>query len=184
MMRQFKFGKSDNPLMNRVYRPRIKLPFEPLDKILEALTFGALLFLWGYTLQNYASLADTVPVHFNAAGQADDYGSKTNIWILPVIATVLVAGLTVLNFFPHIFNYPVTITAANAKRQYLLATRFMRIMKLALVVIFSMIMVMMIKSQQEGTGELGTWFLPVVLCITIIPVIIYFIISRQPGRNS
>jgi len=95
---------------------------------------------------------------------------------LPLIATVLFVGLTFLNKFPHIFNYPTNITPHNALRQYTNATRMIRYLKLVIVVIFGLIA---FKTIQNGNGEangLGIWVLPLTLGLIFIPLI-YFVIK-------
>src|SRR5689334_19196218 len=111
-------------------RPKIKLKLSLADKVIEVAGFLALGFLWTLTVSNFSSLPEIIPTHFNGAGEVDDYGSKNMILILPVIATILFAGLTFLNKFPHLFNYPTEITGENAEKQYRSATRLMRCLKL------------------------------------------------------
>ncbi len=120
------------------------------DKLVEALGWLILLVLWGWTINHYSALPETIPTHFNAAGEADGFGSKASIIGLPVIASLLFIGLTVLNRYPQSFNYPTTITKDNALRQYTLATRMLRYLKLVLVLVFGGIEVMTI---QNATGK-------------------------------
>ncbi len=120
------------------------------DKLVEALGWLILLVLWGWTINHYSALPETIPTHFNAAGEADGFGSKASIIGLPVIASLLFIGLTVLNRYPQSFNYPTTITKDNALRQYTLATRMLRYLKLVLVLDFGGIEVMTI---QNATGK-------------------------------
>jgi uncharacterized membrane protein len=157
-------------------RPKITLILTPSDKLVEVLGWLILLALWGLTISHYSSLPDTIPTHFNGAGEADGFGSKASIIGLPVIETLLFFGLTVLNRYPHIFNYPTAITEDNALRLYTLATRMLRYLKLVLVLVFGGIEFMTI---QHATGEasgLGVWFLPLTLVLIFIPLI-YFVIN-------
>ena len=87
-------------------QPKIKLKLTTTDKAFEVLGWLFILAIWVLTLTNYTNLPDTIPTHFNGAGQADGFGHKAMILILPVIATILYVGLTALNKFPHAFNYP------------------------------------------------------------------------------
>jgi len=157
-------------------RPKITLIPTTSDKLVEVLGWLILLALWGLTISHYSSLPDTIPTHFNGAGEADGFGSKASIIGLPLIATLLFIGLTVLNRYPHIFNYPTAITEDNALRLYTLATRMLRYLKLVLVLVFGGIEFMTI---QHATGEasgLGVWFLPLTLVLIFIPLI-YFVIN-------
>jgi hypothetical protein len=47
--------------------------------------------------------------------------------------------MTVLNRFPHIFNYTTTITEENALREYTRATRLVRYLKLTMVLILGIV---------------------------------------------
>ena len=157
-------------------RPKIKLIPSTADKLVELLGWIMLLAIWALTISQYSTLPNTIPTHFNGAGEADGFGSKASIIGLPVIATLLFIGLTVLNRYPHIFNYPTAITQDNALRLYTLATRMLRYLKLVLVLVFGGIEFMTI---QHATGEaagLGVWFLPVTLVLVFLPLI-YFLIK-------
>ena len=160
-------------------RPKLKIQLSPTDKVFELLGWGALLALWVWTGTSYSSLPDTIPTHFNAAGEADGFGRKASIVGLPLIATLLYIGLTLLNRVPHIFNFPTPVTPDNALRQYTNATRMIRYLKLILVLVFAGISFQTIQ-QANGTGEgLGLWFLPLTLVLIFMPLIYFVIKSVQ-----
>ncbi len=160
-------------------RPKLKIQLTPTDHVIELLGWGVLLALWVWTGTSYSSLPDTIPTHFNAAGEADGFGRKVSIVGLPVIATLLYIGLTVLNRFPHIFNFPTPITQGNALRQYTNATRMIRYLKLILVLVFTGISYQTIQ-QANGTSEgLGIWFLPLTLGLIFMPLLYFVIKSFQ-----
>jgi uncharacterized membrane protein len=121
-------------------------------------------------------LPETIPTHYNGAGQADDFAGKRNILTLPLIATILFVGLTVLNKFPHIFNYPTNINEGNAQQQYTNATRMIRYLKFIIVVVFGLIALQTIRNANGQTSGLGTWFLPLTLGLIFTPMT-YFIIK-------
>jgi uncharacterized membrane protein len=160
--------------MNPEERPKLKIQLTPTDQVLELLGWGVLLALWVWIGTNFSSLPDSIPTHFNAAGEADGFGTKASIIGLPLIATLLYIGLTLLNRFPHIFNFPTPITPNNALSQYTNATRMIRYLKLILVFVFAGISYQTIQ-QANGTGEgLGLWFLPLTLVLIFVPLI-YFV---------
>ncbi len=146
-------------------RPKITLELTHTDKIIEISSFLILAILWILVVYNYAGLPTTIPTHYNALGEADRFGNKDNIFSLPIIATVLFVGMTFLNKFPHIFNYPTNITTENALGQYTNATKMIRAIKFAIVFIFALIT---LKTMQSST--LGIWFLPLVLMLIFIPI--------------
>lgn len=163
-------------------RPKITLIPTMADKLVEVLGWLILLTLWGWTISHYSALPDTIPTHFNGAGEADGFGSKASIIGLPIIATLLFIGFTVLNRYPHIFNYPTTITQDNALRLYTLATRMLRYLKLILVVVFGGITFKTIQTANGESSGLGGWFLPLTAGLIFIPLI-YFVIKSVQGKN-
>ena len=156
-------------------RPKIKPRLSRLDRALEGLCLVILILLWIGTIAGFSKLPGQIPSHFNAAGQADDYSSKGSIFTLPIVATIIYIGMTIINKYPHIYNYPATVTAENACRLYTSATRLIRTLKLAVVVVFSAIVLLTYTSATgKGDGP-GAWFLPVVLTLMLVPVIIYLV---------
>jgi uncharacterized membrane protein len=158
-------------------RPKIKLELTNYDKLFEMLGWSILITLWIFTVTNYYNLPKIIPTHFNGAGHIDSFGSKFNILLLPIIGTILFIGMTILNNFPQIFNYPTNISSENALEQYTNATKLIRYLKLVLVVIFAIITYMIIQTTKDLSDGLGIWFLPLTLGLIFIPVIYYTIKS-------
>lgn len=164
-------------------RPKLKLELTTSDKALEILGWISMLAIWALTITSYTILPDTIPIHYNGAGQADGFGGKGNILTLPLIATILFIGLTILNKFPHVFNYPTNITTDNALRQYTNATKMIRILKLVFVVVFGLIVLQTIRNVKGETNGLGAWFLPLTLGLIFIPII-YFTIRSFKAKSK
>lgn len=165
-------------------RPKLKLELSKSDKFLEMVCLTILVVLWVGTVSFFSKLPDQIPSHYNAAGQADDFSKKAQIFILPIVATVLYIGMTILNKYPHIYNYPATVTTENARRLYTSATRLIRILKLAVVIIFSGIVFMTYKTALANGSGLGVWFLPFALGLMILPNIFYLLKSSNAKQVS
>lgn len=165
-------------------RPRLKLQLTSSDKALEMLGWISIISIWALAMTNYQNLPDIIPIHYNGAGQADGFGGKGNILALPFIATIIFVELTIINKFPHIFNYPTTITADNALRQYTNATKMVRVLKLIIVVVFGFIVLQTIRNVKGETTGLGTWFLPLVIAMIFIPIIYFIIRSFKSKVNE
>ncbi len=165
-------------------RPKLIIELTKVDKVLEASCFIILIILWTGTIAGFSKLPDQIPSHFNAVGQADDYSDKTSIFTLPIVATVLYIGMTILNKYPHIYNYPATVTAENARRLYTSATKLIRVLKLAVVVIFSGIVFMTYKTSLTHSDGLGAWFLPLAVGLMILPNIFYLLKSSNSKQIS
>jgi len=157
-------------------RPKIKLKLTTTDKSLEILGWTSIFAIWILTITNYTNLPDTIPIHYNASGQVDGFGGRGNILTLPLIATILFIGLTIVNKFPHVFNYPTNVTADNALNQYTNATRLIRYLKFFIVIIFGLIALQTIRNVNGQTSGLGVWFLPLTLGLIFIPLT-YFVVK-------
>jgi uncharacterized membrane protein len=164
-------------------RPKIKLELSTIDKTLEILGWTSILAIWVLTITNYSSLPDTIPIHWNGAGKADGFGGKAYILPLPIISTILFVGMTILNKYPHVFNYPTNITEENALSQYTNATRLIRYLKFIVVVIFGLIILQTISYVNQQTSGLGVWFLPLTMGLFFITVIFFAIRSYKMGKK-
>ncbi len=165
-------------------RPRIKPVLTTTDRLVETIGWLVLLATWILILRNYAELPGSIPIHFDATGQPDAYGDKGNILIPPLIAVILYAGLTLLNKFPHLFNYPVKITVDNAARQYRMATRMIRYLKLIVVLIFGILSMRTLQLATGNSEGLGRWLLPIILAVIFIPLIYYIIIAKLKSGSK
>ena len=56
-------------------------------------TYGALALIlgWWIAVSSYPRLPESIPVHFGLKGQADGWGARWTIFLLPVIATLIFA---------------------------------------------------------------------------------------------
>ena len=105
-------------------RPKIRPPQNFWDKVLEAIAILGVLFGIILILQAWSSLPATIPIHFDAVGNPDGYGSKGMIWLLPAISVVMIPAMLFLRRFPWLSNVPIEITEENALYQYSLINRF------------------------------------------------------------
>lgn len=152
-------------------RPVIRIKLTLADKLLEVGGWTILSLLWVFLILNFISIPDTIPTHHSLSGQPDSFGRKTTIFILPILGTILFAGMTILNNHPHIFNYPTKITNQNAERQYTIATKLIRYLKFIIVLTFSFIAFMTFQTVHGNLSGLGIWFIPVFIGLIFIPLI-------------
>ena len=158
-----------------IERPKIKVPLNSFDKSVEVLSLLAIIAIWGIAIYYFPKLPDTIPTHFNVSGAVDDYGSKLTIFLLPGIGSILYVLLTLLNKFPHVFNYTKEITQDNALAMYSIATQMMRVLKFVISLIFLVISYGTIEAISAKGGFLGIWLLPMILCAVFGPTIYYII---------
>jgi uncharacterized membrane protein len=168
-------------------RPRIPVQTTSTDKWLDWISYFLLFFLIGYTIYFYSSLPDTIPAHLNIEGQVDYYDSKETIWVLPAVGLFFFILLTILLRFPHIYNYPVKITVQNAGRIYASGVRFIRIVRLWMMIVLIIVIISFIRMAKGINKNSDTWLLPVILLLAlgllIFSVVRFFNIRKQDNIN-
>ena len=163
----------------RTNRPKLKIPFETIDIVIELASIAALIIMWGCLILSFGELPNELPSHFDGAGKPDNYGGKSMLWFLVILATVLYIGLFILNRYPHLHNYMVNITEENAYKQYQLSTRFLRIINFLCAVMFAYIVYKTIAVAEGSAQGLGNGFLFTVLGLSFIVPIIMLIIQQR-----
>ncbi|MFQ5628829.1 MAG: DUF1648 domain-containing protein [bacterium] len=158
--------------------PKIKIKLTEFDWGVEIVGIIALVTMIVLPAVQYHSLPDLIPRHFDLSGQPDAFGSNAFIWILPVVGIFVFLLLSLLNLFPHVFNYLVPITPDNAAKQYLVATRMMRILKTLVLVMFCFIIYEMMNFAPGKSTGLGEFFLPAVL-VALLGVVGFFLIKSK-----
>ncbi len=164
---------------NKQNRPRILPEMGPLDWLLEISSMIIFLTYLGYMIYYYPQLPASIPAHFNGSGVVDDYSSRGSLWALPAITFFTYGLLTLIARVPHTFNFTVRITPENAMRQYTLALRFIRFIKIMITAVFFTISMVIIRVALKQSAGIGLWFLPVFLGLTFIPIIIYLFLSSK-----
>ncbi len=160
--------------------PKVKPVFTTADNRIVWLGRALLVAMWGLTIYYYIQSPDVVPMHFNAGGAADGYGNKITFFIIPVVASFIYALLAVLNNYPEMLNYPVAITEANAAKQYTIATRFIRILNVLILLLFISVGYIVYRSSQGAMPGGGTWIV-LLSIVFIVPIVIYMIMARRAG---
>ncbi len=150
-------------------RPKIDIELMMVDNWLNALTWSLLGVMWFFVYFCAQQLPETIPTHLNAVGEADGWGGKATFWLLPILGTAIFALLTFLMRMPEKFNYAVVITPENAPRQYTNAVRMMRFLRLAIILIFSSLL-LVIWQISMGQKSMGAWLLPFVLGMVVLPM--------------
>lgn len=145
--------------MKKEQRPKIALESGPADWLLEGVAVAGLVVLLVVPAVYYAELPDIIPQHFNARGEADGFGPKATLWLLPILGIGIYAMMTILNRYPHVFNYTVQITPENAEQQYRMATQLIRVLKVFVMSLFAYLSWGTIQVALEQAQALGSWVL-------------------------
>ena len=157
--------------------PKINPPFTPTDVIIEGLAAICLVYIIAQLIIEYPDLNQKVPTNFGGDGMPDSWGSKSALLIFPISAIVFYTGLTALNRFPHLFNYPVTISEQNAEKQYQYAKTLISALKFTTIGLFIFIQNQTINIANEMTVGLNIQYLVVLIIGSFIPIVVYFVIA-------
>jgi uncharacterized membrane protein len=160
-------------------RPVVAISMGAADWVPEVITLAALLFMAFLLIFEYPHLPSTIPTHFNFQGTADGWGSKETIFFMPAIFLLTAILLTVLCKYPHTFNYPVAITAANASRQYALAISLLRWMKAEIALIFAYIEWITVQSAINARSSMGIWFALAVMLLLLGTIAAYIFLATR-----
>jgi uncharacterized membrane protein len=144
------------------------------DRFLESASWLLLAFLWALSAYYYSSMPETIPTHFNFKGEADDYGPRLTIFLLPAIASVITIGMTWLSRYPGKFNYPVKITEENVEKQQRIAVRLIRTLKLSMNLVFIAVTWQLYQSVSHHDHRFAPMMVILILASTMIPLVIYF----------
>ncbi len=156
-----------------------KMPFTKTQKLLEILSLIVMVSCIIYICTSWSTLPDTLPSHFNAlgqpddwsgkgTGQPDDWSGKGTVLVGPIIAFALYALLTGCMFLPlEWMNSPIEITPENKLYIHKVLRDMLSFLKLAIVLIFSYITICTIELK-----PLSPWFIPIFLLGTFLPLIV------------
>jgi len=149
----------------------MKLKYTKFQKFTELITIVLLFSICIYLIVSWDKLPNKIPGHYNGAGIVDRWGNKSEILITPIISIVLYTLLTIVSFFPAIWNVPVKTTENNRKLVYLNLKSMLTLVKMEIMTLFSYIIYSDINTQ-----HLGVRFIPIFIII-LSGTIIYYIIK-------
>lgn len=162
-------------------RPKLKLKQDNFDKAVFYSGITALFIQLIITILNYNSLPEIIPTHYNFAGEADDFGNKNSILVLPIISLVLFSAMNFLKGYPHLLNYTVKITPENAEKQYRNGQKLLNVMATIMTFTFLFITYSQVENATNASTKLPNNFITYFTFI-VFAVIIYFFIKSQLNR--
>ncbi|WP_227396338.1 DUF1648 domain-containing protein [Jeotgalibacillus aurantiacus] len=146
-------------------RPVVSIKQSLGEKLFSAVSIACLLLAVGYLILSWKELPEQVPLHFNASGEADRYGSKATVVILPVLGLLIWGGLTALERVPHTYNYLVKITEENADKQYRIGVWMINVTKNLSVLLFAYLIYETVMMGKQESEQLTAGILPAFLIL-------------------
>jgi Predicted membrane protein len=157
----------------------MKLKHTQLQIFLEiagaALIAGMAIFL----VLSWNSFPDRIPTHFNAFGQVDAWGSHQDLLFLPILGIGIYALITILTFFPAVWNVNIRYKAENKEAVYQAIKTMMMVLKIELLGLFLFIFYFMATAQ-----NLPGYFMPVFLAAIFVPVVLFILHARKVGNKQ
>lgn len=143
-------------VLNTPADPRHQVPNPMASGWLRSVPLAAVILGFVLVAYSYGSLPQEIPVHFNARGEADDYGNKVILWLLPAVNLILFVVLEYAAKTPFdMFNYPVAITEENAARQHRIALQLLAYMRVVICLLLAYLVYAIVRSAQSGGSQLN-----------------------------
>ncbi len=168
-----------------MFRKQPKIDIKPTEKDRKIILIGWLFVVLNFVIvfAFYFQLPDTIPVHFNLKGEADGFGSKSNLWIVPIFNLAMYYGMTLLvtKMKPWQFKYPTRVTKKNAPKLYAMSLEMMVWLNFGIALMFLTISLETILKAIRFDGfSLGWSFIPLVVIITLLPFLYIYKMFKVP----
>lgn len=155
-------------------QPVLHVPKSNLARFLDIVTILIFLTAIIYLIIQFPSLPDQVPGHYDASGAVDRWGSKMEMLILPVVGISLWILMTIMEKYPHTFNY-INLRQDNVEVQYRNAKLMMNVLKNESVLLFSFLIYQGIRVATGEAEGLSNLFMPIFLVVIFGSMIIFVI---------
>ena len=160
-------------------RPKIKILKTKSEWIWDIIGYsfylGSLIFL----IYNWKGLPDEVPAHYNVLGKVDRWGSKMELFILPIVGAFSALFMQLIEKYPESHNYPERLNKENAKEFYLISRKLVNQLKNICLIIFAFILIESVSITLGMGNGFGVWFLPITILSTLIPIVLGIIKQKK-----
>lgn len=158
-----------------------------MRKALEIAAILLLLILWAMTawaVWGPNPLPARIPTHFNAAGQADGWGTPGMLWLLPMVAAIIYGLMTLVARNPGAFHFPGrTFPAARPKLEGI-ALGMIGWLRVEVAGLFAWIQYETLRLARSGEGTLPALFLPAVLVVVFGTIVWHIAAMRRVARGG
>ena len=156
-----------------VSRDRKKKPITLSDRLLELVAAAMAVCLLVLTGVLYSKAPDTVPSHFNFAGEIDGWSGKEVYWIMAVVFVVMMAVCASAAYNRKLVNLPIRLKEPVFYRQIGLIGRMCRIMTLVLSLMWLAILLAMSASFIGMPEDVAITFIPMTVALMLGVILFY-----------
>lgn len=147
----------------------MKIKRKKFDIILNILCWIILASTMLFLIITWSKIPDTIPMHYDSAGNIDRFGSKLEILVLPIIILIVYTFITIIEKFPEAWNTGVKVTEENKERVYSTLLHLISTIKFIMVG-----MVAYLTVHTALSLELSAWFTPIFI-LAIFGNFVYWI---------
>jgi uncharacterized membrane protein len=162
-------------------RPKLDIPYTQFELYCEIVAVVVLIGIAFYLAAIWTKLPAQIPGHFNIMGQPDRWDGRNSIFWMLGITAALYVGISVLQRFPHIYNYPFGLTPQNVHRQYQLARQLLVLIKTEIVCSFVFIQWGIMHVARGLSQTMGPWVVPIMI-VAILTTIVQYCIRASKSR--
>lgn len=148
--------------------------YTPMQIVLEVLAFLTIVLMFVFLWRQWNSLPDQLPLHYSFSGKVDRWGTKTQMLLLPLMSLGVYLLITVVNFFPRIWNMPYDmVLPQNREAMYRCVRSMILVLKWFVTLIFAYLTVAICLIR-----PLTPWFMPIAL-VLIFGDIVYYLLKAK-----
>ena len=147
----------------------MKIKRKKFDIILNILCWIILVSTMLFLIITWSKIPDTIPMHYDSAGNIDRFGSKLEILVLPIIILIVYTFITIIEKFPEAWNTGVKVTEENKERVYSTLLHLISTIKFIMVG-----MVAYLTVHTALSLELSAWVTPIFI-LAIFGNFVYWI---------
>ena len=148
----------------------MKIKKTALDYISDIICWGIAIGIPLYLIIAWKNIPNEIPMHYDAWGNVDRWGSKGELLILPIMTFIMCVFLSVIECFPQVWNTGVKVTEENKERVYRVLKNLIKTVKLIAIVDFAFMTICSIMCK-----DLPIWFGPVFLCLIFGDLVFWLI---------
>ncbi len=166
-------------------RPKLVPHTAFIDKLTESISIVVLFLMILVPFLTFGKLPDLIPLHYDLSGNPDALGNKWSVFIIPAIALLSYIGLTILQKYPYVFNYPVEVTEKNATQLYRIGVNTIRQVKLITLLMFLTILYPTVQSYfHQGSQDFTlNGSVLVLLILTMSSILIIAIVKMNKAGS-
>src|SRR6185312_17131780 len=105
------------------------------DWVLEVFALAAVIATFTFVAAHWEQLPVKIPTHFGAAGRPNAWGSKSSVWLLPIISAGCYLLLLIASRHQGLVNLPVSVDRERPEVRQLLF-RFVNVLKAVVTAMF------------------------------------------------